>query len=117
MTGIAVENITSTGIRLYYFRRSQSVFSRNYCSCKLLGKKVILVGDPIQLPPVVNQANPSNISKDIDLMLESFTFYASTINCPKFRLTTTYRFSENACVQTNTFYENSLKSKSDIQER
>jgi DNA replication ATP-dependent helicase Dna2 len=48
-------------------------------------------------------------------MLESFTFYASTINCPKFRLTTTYRFSENACAQTNTFYENSLKSKSDIQ--
>jgi hypothetical protein len=41
----------------------------------------------------------------------------TTINCPKFRLTTTYRFSENACVQTNTFYENSLKSKSDIQYR
>jgi len=52
---------------------------------------------------------------NIDLMQESFTFYASTINCPKFRLTTTYRFSENACFQTNTFYENSLKSKSAIQ--
>ena len=48
-------------------------------------------------------------------MLESFNYYASTINCPKFRLTTTYRFSENACFQTNTFYENSLKSKSHIQ--
>ncbi|MCB0541691.1 MAG: hypothetical protein KDE33_29570, partial [Bacteroidetes bacterium] len=67
------------------------------------------------MPPVVNQDNPGNISTNIDLMLESFTYYASTINCPKFRLTTTYRFSENACYQTNTFYENSLKSKSDIQ--
>jgi superfamily I DNA and/or RNA helicase len=81
----------------------------------LLGKKIILVGDPLQLPPIVNQENPSNISQDIDLMQESFTFYASTIDCPKFRLTTTYRFSDNACLQTNTFYENSLKSKSDIQ--
>jgi len=55
----------------------------------------------------VNQENPGNISPNIDLMQESFTFYASTINCPKFRLT--------ACFQTNTFYENSLKSKSEIQ--
>ncbi|MFZ4107341.1 PIN domain-containing protein, partial [Flavobacterium sp.] len=90
-------------------------FLGTIAAAKLLGKKIILVGDPLQLPPIVNQVNPSNISLDIDLMQESFTFYASTINCPKFRLTTTYRFSENACVQTNTFYENSLKSKSDIQ--
>lgn len=115
MTGIAVENISSTVYDYIILEEASQCFLGTIAAAKLLGKKVILVGDPIQLPPVVNQDNPSNISPNIDLMLESFTYYASTINCPKFRLTTTYRFSDNACYQTNTFYENSLKSKSDIQ--
>jgi hypothetical protein len=115
MTGIAVENISSPIYDYIILEESSQCFLGTIAAAKLIGKKVILVGDPIQLPPVVNQKNPGKISPNIDLMLESFTYYASTINCPKFRLTTTYRFSENACYQTNTFYENSLKSKSDIQ--
>ncbi len=115
MSGIAVENISSPVYDYIILEEASQCFLGTIAAAKLLGKKVILVGDPIQLPPVVNQDNPGNILPNIDLMLESFTYYASTINCPKFRLTTTYRFSENACYQTNTFYENSLKSKSDIQ--
>jgi DNA replication ATP-dependent helicase Dna2 len=115
MTGIAVENITSPVYDYIILEEASQCFLGTIAAAKLLGKKVILVGDPIQLPPVVNQDNPENISPNIDLMFDSFTYYASTINCPKFRLTTTYRFSENACYQTNTFYENSLKSKSKIQ--
>jgi DNA replication ATP-dependent helicase Dna2 len=115
MTGIAVENISSPIYDYIILEEASQCFLGTIAAAKLLGKKVILVGDPIQLPPVVNQDNPGNISPNIILMLESFTYYASTINCPKFRLTTTYRFSENACYQTNTFYENSLKSKSVIQ--
>lgn len=115
MTGIAVENISSPVYDYIILEEASQCFLGTIAAAKLLGKKVILIGDPIQLPPVVNQSNPGNISSNIDLMLESFTFYASTINCPKFRLTTTYRFSDNACFQTNSFYENSLKSKSDLQ--
>ena len=115
MTGIAVENISSPVYDYIILEEASQCFLGTIAAAKILGKKVILVGDPIQLPPVVNQDNPGNISPNIDLMLESFTYYASTISCPKFRLTTTYRFSDNACNQTNTFYENSLKSKSSIQ--
>jgi GTPase SAR1 family protein len=115
MSGIAVENISSPVYDYVILEEASQCFLGTIAAAKLLGKKVILVGDPIQLPPVVNQDKPEDISPNIDLMLESFTYYASTINCPKFRLTTTYRFSENACYQTNTFYENSLKSMSDIQ--
>jgi rRNA-processing protein FCF1 len=115
MTGVAAENITAPIYDYVILEEASQCFLGTIAAAKLLGKKIILVGDPLQLPPIVNQANPSNISQDIDLMQESFTFYASTIDCPKFRLTTTYRFSANACFQTNTFYENSLKSKSAIQ--
>ena len=115
MTGVAAENITKPIYDYVILEEASQCFLGTIAAAKLLGKKIILVGDPLQLPPIVTQVNPSNISQDIDLMQESFTFYASTIDCPKFRLTTTYRFSANACFQTNTFYENSLKSKSDIQ--
>ncbi len=115
MTGVAAENITKPIYDYVILEEASQCFLGTIAAAKLLGKKIILVGDPLQLPPIVNQENPSYISQDIDLMQESFNFYASTIDCPKFRLTTTYRFSENACFQTNTFYENSLKSKSDIQ--
>lgn len=115
MTGIAVENISQPIYDYVILEEASQCFLGTIAVAKLLGKKIILVGDPLQLPPIVNQNNPASISSDIDLMLESFTFYASTINTPKFRLITTYRFSENACFQTNSFYENSLKSKSEIQ--
>lgn len=115
MTSIAVENISTPVFDYIILEEASQCFLGTIAAAKLLGKKVILIGDPIQLPPVINQNNPQKISQNIDLMLESFTYYASTLNCPKFKLTTTYRFSENACYQTNTFYENSLKSKSEIQ--
>ena len=115
MTGVAAENISKPIYDYIILEEASQCFLGTIAAARLLGKKVILVGDPLQLPPIVNQENSSSISLNIDLMQESFTFYASTINCPKFRLTTTYRFSENACFQTNTFYENSLKSKSEIQ--
>jgi rRNA-processing protein FCF1/energy-coupling factor transporter ATP-binding protein EcfA2 len=115
MTGVAAENISKPIYDYVIIEEASQCFLGTIAAARLLGKKVILVGDPLQLPPIVNQKNVSNISLDIDLMQESFTYYASTINCPKFRLTTTYRFSNNACFQTNTFYENSLKSKSEIQ--
>jgi len=114
MTGIAVENISSPVYDYIILEEASQCFMGTIAAARLLGKKVILVGDPLQLPPVVNQVNPANISPNIDLMLNSFTFYASTINCSKYRLTTTYRFSDNACFQTNTFYENSLKSENTL---
>jgi DNA replication ATP-dependent helicase Dna2 len=115
MTGIAVENIDKPVYDYVILEEASQCFLGTIAAARLLGKKVLLIGDPLQLPPVVNQNKPDKISPNIDLMLESFTYYASTINCPKFRLTTTYRFSENACFQTNTFYENSLESKSLVQ--
>ena len=115
MTGIAIEIMGSPMYDYIILEEASQCFLGTIAAAKLIAKKVILVGDPLQLPPVVNQENPGNISPNIDLMLESFSFYASTINCPKFRFTTTYRFSDHACYQTNSFYGDSLKSKSDIQ--
>jgi DNA replication ATP-dependent helicase Dna2 len=115
MTGIAVENKKDPIYDYVVIEEASQCFLGTIAAAKLLGKKIILVGDPLQLPPVVNQSIPESISPNIDLMLESFTYYASTIKCPKYRFTSAYRFSAHACSQTNIFYENSLVSKYNYQ--
>tara|TARA_B110000003_G_C16398470_1_gene437301 strand:- start:105 stop:701 length:597 start_codon:yes stop_codon:yes gene_type:complete len=40
--------------------------------------------------------------------------FASNVSCPKYRLTSTYRLTKRAAKQTGVFYENSLNSKSII---
>lgn len=115
MTGVATEDIVEPIYDYVILEEASQCFLGTIAAAKLLGRKIILVGDPMQLPPIVNQKKPKAISDNIELMTDSFNYFASTIQCPKFIFTTTYRFSENACFQTNSFYENSLVSKSKIQ--
>ncbi|PKG42530.1 AAA domain-containing protein, partial [Psychroflexus sp. MES1-P1E] len=115
MTGLAVEIGKEPVYDYLILEEASQCFLGTIAAAKKLGKIIIMVGDPLQLPPVVNQNNSGQISSDINLMLESFAYYASTINCPKYKFTTTFRLSEKACYQTNTFYNNSLKSKSEVQ--
>lgn len=115
MSGLATENISNPIYDYVILEEASQCLLGTIAAAKLIGEKVILVGDPKQLPPIINQGNSVSISHNIDLMEKAFSYYASTINCSKFMLTTTYRFSKSACDQTNVFYKNSLNSKSKIQ--
>lgn len=92
---------------------SQS-FLGTIAACRLLARKLIIIGDPKQLPPVINQRNPENISNSISILTNSLEMFASNVSCPKYRLTSTYRLTKRAAKQTGVFYENSLNSKSII---
>ncbi len=115
MSSLATESISDPIFDYIILEEASQCLLGTIAAAKLIGGKVILVGDPQQLPPIINQENSISISPNIDLMEKAFSYYASTINCPKFMLTTTFRFSESACDQTNVFYKNSLNSKSKIQ--
>jgi len=93
---------------------ASQTFLGTIAACRLLARKLIIVGDPKQLPPVINQRNPELISRDIVILTKSLEFYASNTTCPKFRLTSTYRLMNRAAKQTGIFYENTLVSKSTI---
>ncbi|CAM4316908.1 hypothetical protein EWU23_09260 [Cytophagaceae bacterium 50C-KIRBA] len=115
MSGLATENISNPIYDYVILEEASQCLLGTIAAAKLIGGKVILVGDPQQLPPIINQENSVGISHNIDLMEKAFSYYASTVKCSKFMLTTTYRFSKSACDQTNVFYKNSLNSKSKIQ--
>lgn len=80
-------------------------------AARLLGRKVIYVGDTKQLPPVV-QLKKSRIRDNNYLnLVEGLSSVTRNGAFPIYQLTDSYRLSQRAVSFTNVFYNNSLSSK------
>ena len=83
---------------------------------KSIAKKVILIGDHMQLPPVIN----TNISKLVKIhegimgVVNGMATLASAYEKQSFRLTKTRRLTNAAASQTGLFYEGTLGSISEL---
>lgn len=90
---------------------SQS-FLATIAAFKKLGRKVLIVGDPMQLPPIVLN---ENLAQKIHPLMKKYAqgliSYVSNINAPAYMLQDTYRLSYNAAKQTSQFYNKPIYSK------
>ena len=70
-----------------------------------LGKKCIIVGDPMQLPPVVEIKNESDYrSIDIDTQSNGMMTFICSTDAPSYRITTSYRLTPTSTNQSKYFY-------------
>ncbi len=89
---------------------SQALLSMFYAA-KKLGKKVVFIGDPYQLPPVV-EVNKDIIEKNNAInFVEGFNTICNNLSIPSFQLTETHRLPTRATQYTGLFYRNTLVSK------
>lgn len=78
---------------------------------KKLGRKVLIVGDPMQLPPIVlNEKEASSIHPRIMEFAHGLATYAANSNVRSYLLNKSYRLSPKAVSLTGVFYKNQLES-------
>jgi DNA replication ATP-dependent helicase Dna2 len=92
---------------------SQS-FLATIAACKLLARKLIIIGDPMQLTPIYQQPQPEKIHLRLNKIINGLETYAYNSKTYALRLTETYRLLPRAAKQTGIFYNDSLISKSPI---
>lgn len=91
---------------------ASQAFLATLAAARLLGKKMIVVGDQQQLQPVVLQAQPESIHPDIPYAVDGLATFANNSLFKGTRLIETYRLTPRATSQTGSFYENMLISRS-----
>lgn len=78
---------------------------------KRMARKLVIVGDPVQLPPIWDKRF-SKHKKKMQAIAHGLESYAYNARVPTFRLLETYRLPHRAARLTGIFYENSLQSVS-----
>jgi superfamily I DNA and/or RNA helicase len=94
---------------------SQSFLATIACF-KRLGKKVLIVGDPMQLPPIVlNENKAINIHPNIMSFARGLDTYVANSGVKSYRLVESFRLNPAAAKSTGIFYNNDLFSATRIQ--
>ena len=76
-----------------------------------LGKHCLIVGDPMQLPPIVLNAQKSEYQDwDVETQANGLKTCVLGSNIKSYRITTSFRLTSKSVLQTGIFYNNSLIS-------
>lgn len=77
-----------------------------------LGRKILIVGDPMQLSPVVINSNAAvNIHYEMPKYINGLESFVSNFDSPAFFLNETFRLKPKMAELTSLFYKRSLESK------
>lgn len=88
---------------------SQALFAM-IASCKILGEKVVWIGDQNQLPPIISLNEDTMIRNDYNMLANGFNTLCDKFNFPYYLLTKTYRLLPNSAALTSIFYSEPLIS-------
>lgn len=89
---------------------SQALLAMFACT-RLLGKKVVWIGDPNQLPPVTLLESDVIKRKNLIYLIYGLDLVCKNLSIPSFMLSVTRRLTSRAALYTSTFYSKSIISK------
>jgi hypothetical protein len=92
---------------------SSQAFLTTISGALKIGKKVLIVGDPYQLQPIVINPDPTKISAEIYQLVNGLESLCNNPNIPYFRVIGSYRLNRRSVDYTNEFYQKTLVSKVD----
>lgn len=95
---------------LLIIEEASQAFLTTIVAFKALGDKCLIVGDPMQLPPIVRLENPLYNSWNVNAQVEGLTTYALGSNVKSYRIVTTFRLTERSAYLTKLFYGNRFLS-------
>jgi len=91
---------------------ASQAFLTTIAAAAKVGKKVIVVGDPYQILPIVKYKRYKNIDKNIDMLVNGLHTICNFEDIPFYRKIETRRLTPRSTLYTNLFYQNTVLSKS-----
>ena len=79
---------------------ASQAFLTTIAAFKQLGKKCLIVGDPMQLPPIVKLNNPMYNAWNVNTQVEGLKTFALGTDIKAYRIVTTFRLTEKSAALT-----------------
>lgn len=95
---------------LIVIEEASQAFLTAIVAFKQLGVHCLIVGDPMQLPPIVKLNNPQYNSWNVGTQIEGLKTFALGTNIKSYRIITTFRLTSRAAALTKYFYGNNFVS-------
>lgn len=107
-SGIEIKSVYDVVI----IEEASQCFLTTIAAFRRLGVKVLIVGDPLQLPPIVlNEGIANKINPNMLKYARGLSSYVANVNSSAYMLNETYRLSRKAAELTSIFYKHPLVSK------
>ena len=97
---------------LMVIEEASQAFLTTIVAFKSLGVQCLIVGDPMQLPPIVQGLGqkPEYDLWDVDVQCNGMSAYAMGTSIKSYRIVTTFRLTQNSAALTKLFYSNNFRS-------
>jgi rRNA-processing protein FCF1/energy-coupling factor transporter ATP-binding protein EcfA2 len=115
MSQIAMKAVEDEHFDYIIIEEASQAFLSTIALARKLGKKCIVIGDINQLEPIFHKECPISSINNFHWMvcgLEAISYYLP--KSKQYILTDSYRLTQKSVQLTNHFYDNMLKSKSDV---
>ncbi len=95
---------------LVVIEEASQAFLTAIVAFKQLGVDCMIVGDPMQLPPIVKLNNPQYNSWNVSTLVEGLKTMALGSQIKSYRIVTTFRLTSRSATLTKCFYDNRFVS-------